>query len=1029
MASVNTTGEEINPFPGLRPFTAWENEYFFGRESETREIVEKLFRNRFVAITGESGSGKSSLIHCGLIPEIRSRSEPDASSWRILSIKPGKDPLGNLADSFVEGYLNPDQQRSEKDEILKILTENSDGLTTVLKKFPVAAGEKILLIIDQFEELFRYGSPERGKGFIPDTGLMINLITKTIASNYREFYCIVALRSDLVSECSHFKIFTQLVNNSNFLLPVMTRENLKDVITGPINVAGAKIDEELVELLLDELNESTDQLPLLQHALMRTWNMWMDLEQPDRPISLSDYYSIGTMKYSISRHADEKYEELSTDNKLICEKLFKIITGIGSDNKGIRYPSNIRTIMSAIPCSRENLADVIEKFREPSISVITPHYKIPLTDDTIIDLSHESLIHLWERLKRWVEEEAASVQMYQQLSDSSALYQQGKSGLLKPPDLDLAIKWRDENNPTLWWAQKYNPAYERAMVYLRTSEKEYLEAEEQNQKRQRWRLKRIRIISSVLGAIVVMSVLTIAAVSLSKIQADKRRKETEKQKEELATQKILADQYAAFALIRSVESDSIANSANMEASQEKEMREKAESQLSIAKKEVISAINIQRIFKDRNDSLRIAGQIAEKEASAAIEQKNLIQEKRMVSVAKSMSLRSLQLSAQKDLQALLAYQAYLFNKDNNGYHNDADIYSGLYQVALENGSPLYRTFSGHDDQIRSIAFVPGTREFFTSGSDGKVLSWNLDDKAESYKVIYSGNEIIDVLAVSPDAGWLACGEESAAIRMIPINGNGSAYELKGHTGKIRSLVFSFDGNSLYSAAVDGKVLKWDLAAHTSVDLSTNGVQITSIDLSSNGSYIAGISNDGNALIWNQNESRDNFRIGSTGKKIKTLRFKPDEERIAVGYDDGTIELWDVSERRKITEFIAHNGEVEDIRFNPRHPQIATTGSDGRLKLWDSGDLSVLPVSFSDNRGPVIAIDFSPDGEVILSAYFEGKPQVVGRPTYAETLAADGCNYVTRNFTPDEWITYVGKDIAYDKTCPGADLRIRIKPLK
>ena len=229
--------------------------------------------------------------------------------------------------------------------------------------------------------------------------------------------------------------------------------------------------------------------------------------------------------------------------------------------------------------------------------------------------------------------------------------------------------------------------------------------------------------------------------------------------------------------------------------------------------------------------------------------------------------------------------------------------------------------------------------------------------------------------------------------------------------------------------VDGKVLKWDLAAHTSVDLSTNGVQITSIDLSSNGSYIAGISNDGNALIWNQNESRDNFRIGSTGKKIKTLRFKPDEERIAVGYDDGTIELWDVSERRKITEFIAHNGEVEDIRFNPRHPQIATTGSDGRLKLWDSGDLSVLPVSFSDNRGPVIAIDFSPDGEVILSAYFEGKPQVVSRPTYAETLAADGCNYVTRNFTPDEWITYVGKDIAYDKTCPGADLRIRIKPLK
>jgi len=1029
MASGTNSVDEINPFPGLRPFTAWENEYFFGRENECNEIVEKLFRNRFVAITGESGSGKSSLVHCGLIPEIRSRSIPDETSWRILSIKPGKDPLGNLADSFVEGYLNPEQQRSEKNEILKILTENPDGLTTVLRKFPVTEGEKTLLIIDQFEELFRYGSPERGKGFIPDAGLMIDLITNTITSNYRDFYCIVALRSDLVSECSHFKVFTQLVNNSSFLLPGMTRENLREVITGPVKVAGAKIDEELVELLLEELDESPDQLPLLQHALMRTWNMWMELEQPDRPISLSDYYSIGTMKYSISRHADEKFEELSPENKLICEKLFKIITGIGSDNKGIRYPSNIRTIMSAIPCSRENLAEVIDKFREPSISVITPSYKIPLRDDTIIDLSHESLIHLWERLRRWVEEEAASVQMYLQISESSALYQQGKAGLLKPPDLDLAIKWRDENNPTLWWAQKYNPAYERAMVYLRTSEKEFLEAEEQKQKRQRWRLKRIRIISSVLGAVVVMTVLTLAAVSLSKIQADKRRREAEKQKAELATQKSLADQYAEFALKRSVESDSIANSASEEALQEREMRKEAENQLSTAQREVRSAINLQRVFRERNDSLRLAGQVAEKEMQTAVEEKDLIKGKRMVSVAKSMSLRSLQLSAEKDLQALLAYQAYLFNRDNNGYSNDADIYAGLYQVARENGSPLYRTFSGHDGHVTGVAFVPGTREFFTSGSDGKILRWNLDNGANSSKVIYSGNEITDVLAVSPDAGWLACGEESAAIRMIPIKGDGISYELKGHTGKIQSLIFSFDGNSLYSAALDGKVLKWDLTARTSVDVSTNGIQITSIDLSSKGNYLAGISDDGKALVWNQNEDRENFRIESAGKKIKTLRFKPDEERIAVGYDDGTIELWDVSERRRITEFIAHSGEVEDIRFNPMQPQIATSGSDGKLKLWDSGNLSVLPVSFSDNGGPVIAIDFSPDGNVILSAYFEGKPQVVGRPTYAETLAADGCNYVTRNFTPEEWITYVGGDIAYEKTCPGADLRIRIKPLR
>ena len=83
MASVNNTGEKRNPFPGLRPFAPGESDFFFGRESETGEIVGKLARNRFVAVTGASGSGKSSLIHCGVIPGIRHRALEGTSSWKI----------------------------------------------------------------------------------------------------------------------------------------------------------------------------------------------------------------------------------------------------------------------------------------------------------------------------------------------------------------------------------------------------------------------------------------------------------------------------------------------------------------------------------------------------------------------------------------------------------------------------------------------------------------------------------------------------------------------------------------------------------------------------------------------------------------------------------------------------------------------------------------------------------------------------------------------------------------------------------
>jgi WD40 repeat protein len=416
-------------------------------------------------------------------------------------------------------------------------------------------------------------------------------------------------------------------------------------------------------------------------------------------------------------------------------------------------------------------------------------------------------------------------------------------------------------------------------------------------------------------------------------------------------------------------------------------------------------------------------------ADSAIKVKNETQRLRMISVAKNMSLRSLQVPEQNDLQALLAYQAYLFNKQNGGSRNDADIYMGLYNIAKQKGSSKLKTYAGFDSQVKSIAFIPGKNEFFTAGFDGKVLRWNLENKEQSFRIVYSDNELIDVLAISPNADWLACGGANSSIKMIPLNGDDQGYELKGHTGSIKSLIFSYDGSTLYSAALDGKVLKWDLTARTSTSLATDGMQITSIDLSSNNRYLAGISDQGNAMVWNPEQSTEKFRIESPGKKIRSIRFKPDEERIAIGYDDGMIELWDIAMQKKISEFQAHPGEINSIRFNSRFAQMATAGNDGTLKLWDSDDLINPPVSFNDNDGLVIAFEFSPDGEMILAGSVGNQPKLKARPAYADSFAIDGCSYVTRNFTPDEWLAYVGKDISYEKTCPGADYKIKIREVR
>jgi WD40 repeat protein len=1012
---MKTNSEKINPFPGLRPFNPEDSDYFYGRETESEEIFGKLLNNRFVAIIGASAAGKSSLINCGLLPKICSISSNGTPGWMVYSLKPGNDPVASLAKALMAEASPAVSKSDDYDKILGLLKDDPYGLTKLLGEPEYKSGKRVLIVIDQFEELFRYGSLENNQEREGNARQFVNLITNVATENTNSLFIVIAIRSDLIAECAQYKKLTRLINDSNYFIPAMSRENLQKVIEAPVLKAGAKIDPKLVDALINDVYERSDCLPVLQHALMRTWSKWTELDEPLKPLTYSDYESIGTIKDAISRHGNSIYEKFSPEGKEICEKLFKVITGKGPDNKGIRHPMQLKTIMLALDCSEAELINIIGKFRDPSVSFLYPSSGVALDSDSIIDLTHESLMHLWDRLQIWIDEEAYSVQMYLRLSEASELYQMGKKTLLRQPDLQLAIDWREKSRPGLLWAQKYNPAFERAMVYLRTSEKEFLESEERKARQHKWRLRRIKIISSILGSLVLLVSLAMAGVFLSKLSAEKRYRAAERQKSEMAAQKNLADEFATLAIRKSIESDSVAIAAARKEEMERSLKETAQTEAYTAKIET--------------DHARKNSREAEYKAKAAIEQSIEIKRLRMISIAKSMSLRSIQVKDQKDLQALLAYQAYLFNKKNNGQPNDADIYQGLYTLAKENNSDNYKIFNGHKGQIRDLAFIPGKKEFFTSGSDGKILKWNLSNKEQTYQVIFDNSEIFGVIEVSPDAGWLACGGENSEIKMIPLNGNGIQYNLKGHSDKIKSLVFSFDGKYLYSASLDGKVLKWDLSARTSMDLSTGVMKIISIDLSSSDKYIAGITPDGKALVWNPKETGDNFRIEPSGRAIKTIRFKPNEERIALGYDDGNVEIWDIPSRRLITGFKAHQGDVSEIRFNKKPEQVATSGIDGSLKIWDSGDFTAIPVSLTDNGGLVLTFEFNPDGDVIVTGDISEKKNLVARPAYADAFAADGCLYVTRNFTPDEWLAYVGKDIEYENTCPDRNHKIKIREIR
>lgn len=992
--------KDFNPFPGLRPFSIDESKFFFGREAETEDLILKLLKNKYVTVIGASGTGKSSLVFAGVVPAIL-KIKNDSSAFRIISFRPGNNPFGNLAEALING-IDTEEKNIDNTDLCGII-KNHDNFSDALSQITREVDDNILLNIDQFEDLFRFGS----SGLSEDDKIkFIEFLINTIKKNTQGVYIILSMRSEYMGECSHHWELARLINNSNYLVPEPGMENWRKIIEEPVKLAGASIDPELTEVLLSDIRYRNDQFPVLQHTLMRIWEHWLRSDDSEKPISITDYNSIGTVKNAIDFYGNEIYAELNERGKEICAILFKSITRKGSDNKGLRQPCDIGTIKSIAGCSAEELFEVIEKFRHPAGTFIGCSEEA-LSNNTVIDLQNECIIHLWVKLVEWVDDEAFSMQIYMRLSEASALYQQGKTGIYRQPDLQTAINWRDKQKPDLSWAIKYNPAFERAMVYLRSSEKVFLEEESSKAGKQKGALRKIGILTGFFGIIIVLALGFTIFEYIQKLKADRQTSLSEKQRTLAIRQKETADSTANAAIGQKNKADSVASIALRDAQKTNELKNIAEKQISVAKKSADEALHQKKL---------------------AIEQSSGNQRLRMISIGKTLSLKSMQMMGQKDLETLLAYQAYLFNKNNNGSDNDPDIYAGLYNVALQYGSINCKSFKDHSGEIRSIAFLPGKDEFFTSGTDGKILKWSLDNKDQALQVVYSGSDIIDVLAVSPDASWLACGSSNSSIRMIPLKGNNISYELTGHKGEIKSLIFSFDGKYLYSAAVDGKVLKWDIAARTSVNVSTGMMEIVSLDISSKGNYLAGLSTDGKVIVWNKDNNAEKFRLETAGKNIKVIRFSPENNLLAIGYGDGNVELWDIDLRKKISEVNAHNSMINNIQFNANLKQMATSGMDKKIKIFNirkPDDLTEPPVII-DNKGFVLVMQFSPDGQMIVSGESGDAGNLMSRPANADGLVRDICNLVSRNMTREEWNTYVGKDIPIEKTCPEKSVNIKVE---
>lgn len=1025
-----------NPFPGLRPFKIDESHLFFGREGQSDEVLLKMSKSRFVGVIGPSGSGKSSFIYCGVLPILYGGFLTDTSpNWEVIVTRPGANPIDNLAESLLgvsKEYIkaDPEDKKIKRTIVSTLLRSSSLGLVEAIQQSRRSEDINYLILVDQFEELFRF-KDSTDPNSINETLGFVNLLMEAVNYEDSPIYVAITMRSDFIGDCAQFPELTRKINDSHYLIPQMTRDQKRRAIEGPVAVGSAKITPRLTQQLLNDLGDNPDQLPILQHALMRTWSYWTRFKDyNEEPLDLKHYEAIGTMREALSMHANEAYDELDEEQQRICEIMFKAITEKRGENFGIRRPTRLNEIAAIADVSENDIAAVIEKFREAGRSLVTPAIGVVLGPKSMIDISHESLMRIWVRLKNWVDDEADAAQMYLRLAEAATQYQVGKAGLWRPPDLQLALNWQAKHRPTLVWGQRYNPAFERTMIFLEYSKKEWETEQRIKELEQKRRLQRARTMATVFGVLAIIALIALVYAFIQQTKAEGARNLAVAEAERANAEAKRADENASKAKLE-------AERATREAEAAKKARDEAQAARQLAEQKRIEAEeNLVRATKaeelaNKNAKLAQERQKEAERAQAAAERAEAAANRaRYIAQGKAMAIKSKELRSDPEQEALIAQQGYKFNDKYGGSAFDNDVYNGLYTALNTFKDPLTLNLEGHDKgAARSLVTRVQSKEIYSGGSDGRILRWTLQGaiwKPDTITRVRTDYQVY-ALDISPDGNWLVAGGATTGditknyIELYDLKNPSQGPKKIGGFSGVETLIYSHNEHGAYVRDEAGKSIKFT-DFNTVREVIKPKEKLHTITMSNNGKYLAGAGANGTLYVWDIGNNFAEKVAYKDSHDLTAVTFAPDNRSILFGNEEGEVKIVIMDSNLPPRRLTGHTAHIEQIVFNNAGSFLATTSRDHTVRLWNWRQLADQPIVLKDEDQDewVWSATFTPDDEQLMigvhSRVEKSKETIHVWPTKIGTMASSLCSYVGRNMTKDEWTNFVGADLPYEKTC-------------
>lgn len=480
------------PFAGLRAFDARDWKFFFGRWDQKAALYRLVDRNRFVAVIGSSGSGKSSLTRAGLIRLLQEENQEARSPpWVWCALRPGDAPIRALTNALTGLLPDKGDPETKRDRIDHLLTSSTFGCADAISEAGVAGDARFVLVIDQFEELFRYSDRRQGQDGVRNArafdaaSQFVELLLEASRGPSREIHVLITMRSDFIGECAQFSGLAEAVSSTQFLVPGLTRDQLQEIICQPIADAGGTIDSVLVEQLLNDASIELDELPVLQHCLLQLWkragNASIDDPEEGEPddsettgkadaarhITPDHYAAVGKIGGALSTHANQILRGFQEEQ---VAAVFRALSEL-RNGRAVRRALTYRHLREETGLPDDQLRKIVNRFRAEDCSFLltSPSEVAEIEDGTRIDICHEALLRRWEKCGGrpdvvaadqrgpsigWLERERRDGQEYQFLL-SKAENQQGWA----VEDIKSHRKWWRGRNPTIRWTERYGGGY------------------------------------------------------------------------------------------------------------------------------------------------------------------------------------------------------------------------------------------------------------------------------------------------------------------------------------------------------------------------------------------------------------------------------------------------------------------------------------------------------------------------------------------------------------------------------------------